>query len=364
MQTKIKAAFIDHSFHKKTLSSVFLKKILSKTFELVEYFDESWNGGNEIDINTLKKYEYIFYFQFIHGADKLKYLNKNAKIIWFPMWDAVSGMKNSGWLKYQITPIKIVCFSKTLYAKLSKLGFDCAYFQYFVDPQSVQPVTDYNTTRVYFWNRTEEINLGVVKKLIGNNHIASLTYMSVPDPNHQLQIPPEEDLKKYNIQLYNQFLCFEDYINLVSKSNIYIAPRMFEGIGMTFIEALCRGQCVIAPNFPTMNEYIVHGENGYLYDIDKLEEIAINNLESVGKEARVRAIDGFKKWQQQRGKLIEYVSDFGNIDRKSIFVLSIKIAILKIQESTSLIILKMIRNFLELLNSINNTIKHFHRGTK
>ena len=96
---KIKAAFIDHSFHKKTLSSVFLKEVLSEKFELVEYFDESWNGGTEIDIKTLNKYEYIFYFQFIHSADKLKYLNKNVKIIWFPMWDAVSGMKKSRWLK-------------------------------------------------------------------------------------------------------------------------------------------------------------------------------------------------------------------------------------------------------------------------
>ena len=364
MQTKKKAAFVDHSFHKKTLCTVFLKELLSKTFELDEYYDESWIGGNEIDIDKLNNYEYIFYFQFIHKAHRLKNISRKAKIVWFPMYDGVLGMKNSEWLKYQITPIKIVCFSKNLYDKLTNFGFDCAYFQYFIDPQTIQPVNDYDVERVYFWNRVEEINWDVVKKLLGNNQIKSFTFMAVPDPNHNTQIPPEKDLQKYNIQLNNQFLDYEDYIDLVSKSNIYVAPRKFEGIGMSFLEALCRGQCVIAPNFPTMNEYIVHGENGYLYELDKLEEIDLNNFEIVGKEARSRAIDGFKKWQQQKGKLIEYVSDFNNIDRKSKIVLYNKIIFLTIKEYTFLIILKMMRTFLESLNSINNSIRDLYGGNK
>ena len=229
-------------------------------------------------------------------------------------------------------PIKIVCFSKTLYAKLSKFGFDCAYFQYFIDPQSVQPVTDYNTARVYFWNRTENINWGVVQNLLGNNHIDLLTYMAVPDPNHRPQIPSEVDQKKYNIEFYDQFLNYEDYINLVSKSNIYVAPRKFEGIGMTFIEALCRGQCVIAPNSPTMNEYIVHGKNGYLYNLDDIEEITLNNFDSMGKEARAKAFDGFKNWEQQKRKLIEYISDFSNVKRKSKIIICAKMNFFKLHD--------------------------------
>lgn len=330
---KKKAAFVDHSFHKKTLCTVFLKELLSKTFELVEYYDESWAGGNEIDINLLNDYEYIFYFQIIHKVRKLKKLvNSKVKIIWFPMLDSILDMNNSEWLKYQTIPIKIVCFSKTLYDKLYKLGFDCEYFQYFINPQHIQQVKDYDSKRVYFWNRTEVINWDIVKKLLGNNPVDLLTFMSVPDPFHHPQIPSEKDLKKYNIQLYDHFLDYEDYINIISKSNIYIAPRKYEGIGMTFLEALCRGQYVIAPNFPTMNEYIVHGENGYLYKIDKLEEININNFETIGKEARSRAIDGFEKWQQQKSKLVEYINDFNNIKKKSKKILYIQIIFFKILE--------------------------------
>lgn len=339
---KKKAAFIDHSFHKKTLSTIFLKKLLSKTFELVEYYDETWNGGDEIDINVLieSKCENIFYFQFIHKAEDLNKLG-NVKIVWFPMWDAVYGITNSEWLKYQTLTIKIVCFSKTLHDKLCKLGFDCAYFQYFINPQSIQPVTDYKTKRVYFWNRRDEINWDIIKKLIGNNYIDLLTFMAVPDPNQNPQIPHETDLKKYNIQLYDEFLDLEEYMNLVSNANIYIAPRKFEGIGMTFLEALCRGQFVIAPNFPVMNEYIIHGENGYLYNFDKLEEINLNKFELIGKEARERANDGFEKWQQQESKLTEFISDF-SINRKSKSIILIKIKLFKIYEFVYALVNKII----------------------
>jgi len=338
---KKKAAFVDHSFHKKTLCTVFLKELLSKTFELVEYYDESWNGGNEINIDLLKDYEYIFYFQYIHKIKEFKKLNVDrTKIVWFPMWDGVVGIKNSEWIKYQAVPMKIACFSRTLYNKLSKLGFDCEYFQYYIDPQSIKSVTDYNSKRIYFWNRTEEINWKVVKKILGETCIDALTFMAVPDPNQNPEFPLEEDLKQYNIQYYDQFLDYEKYINIVSKSNIYIAPRKFEGIGMSFLEALCRGQCVIAPNLPTMNEYITHGVNGYLYNLDDVEEIDISKFNLVGEEARNRAIDGFKSWQQQKIKLVEYITMSNDAKKNTFIDIFSKFLFFKFHELSNILINK------------------------
>lgn len=356
---KRKAAFVDHSFHKKTSSSIFIKEILSNDFELVDYYDESWNGGDEINIDLLNKYEYIFYFQIINKVDELKKLTTGkVKIIWFPMWDSVERIKKSQWIRYQIIPMKIICFSKMLYEKLYSLGFDCRYFQYFMDPQSVQAVNDYDIKKVYFWNRTEEINWSIIKKLLGNNSIDSLTFMAVPDPNHFPQIPSKTDLKKYNIHLYNQFLDYETYIDLVSKSNIYIAPRIFEGIGMSFIEALCRGQCVIAPNFSTMNEYIVNGVNGYLYNINRLEEIDITNFNQVGKEARERAINGFKNWQLEKVKLLEYITDFTDITRNSGLNIVIKMMYFKIQEFSYI---SARRKFKRIIRAIFSKVMNFRK---
>lgn len=119
------------------------------------------------------------------------------------------------------------------------------------------------------------------------------------------------------------------------------------------MEALCRGQCVIAPNFPTMNEYIVHNVNGYLYNMNKLEEIDLSNFGLIGKEARERAINGFNTWQQQKIKLIDYVNDFDNIKSKEkiyifskvfIFtVLELFLSIFKIHKLLILLINKVIK---------------------
>jgi len=352
-QTKMKAAFIDHSFHKKTSSNAFIKELLSETFDLTYYYDESWIGGKKVNIDTLKNsnYEYIFYWQVIHDVRELKKL-KNKKIIWFPMWDEVVGMSTTGWLLFRTIPIKIVCFSKTLYDKLKNLEFNCRYFQYFMNPETLQIISDFNTKRVYFWIRTEELTWDIIKKKIRSNNIDSLTFMAVPDPKHSLVLPTEEDIKKYNIKIYEQFLEQDEYQNLVSKANIYIAPRKHEGIGMSFLEALCRGQCVIAPNTPTMNEYIKDGENGYLYDLDdreNLKELDLSDFELIAKTARKRAVIGYKIWQQQKVELVEYINNDKNFYKSSEIVIFLKIKYLQ----TYSLITKMYRLMTLIINKFH-----------
>jgi hypothetical protein len=42
--------FVDHSFHKWTLSSVFFREILRENFNIIDIWDDSWNGGKGINI--------------------------------------------------------------------------------------------------------------------------------------------------------------------------------------------------------------------------------------------------------------------------------------------------------------------------
>ena len=55
------------------------------------------------------------------------------------------------------------------------------------------------------------------------------------------------------------------HLNRMSHINVIIAPRVFEGVGMTFVESLIRGCAVFFCNQPTINEYIIHKNNGYLF---------------------------------------------------------------------------------------------------
>jgi hypothetical protein len=54
---------------------------------------------------------------------------------------------------------------------------------------------------------------------------------------------------------------------MTSKANVFFAPRAREGIGMAFLEAMARGQCVVANHAPTHSEYITHNVSGVLFDL-------------------------------------------------------------------------------------------------
>ncbi len=53
-----------------------------------------------------------------------------------------------------------------------------------------------------------------------------------------------------------------EYLDMLAAANVFFAPRRAEGIGMSFLEAMAMGLCVVAPRGPTMSEYIENGRNG------------------------------------------------------------------------------------------------------
>ena len=75
----------------------------------------------------------------------------------------------------------------------------------FLNPDLIKAVNDYSSKKVYFWNRTEEINWRKIKNILGNNRIDSFTLMAVPDPNFKTILPDENDIKKYNIKIFDTF---------------------------------------------------------------------------------------------------------------------------------------------------------------
>jgi glycosyltransferase involved in cell wall biosynthesis len=96
-------------------------------------------------------------------------------------------------------------------------------------------------------------------------------------------------------------------LDLIKEKGIYIAPRELEGIGMSFLEAMAIGKAVIAVNNPTMNEYIEHGKNGYLFDLKNPKEIDLSNIEQIQKNAYEFMRNGRKKWEKDMHKIIDFI---------------------------------------------------------
>jgi hypothetical protein len=77
---------------------------------------------------------------------------------------------------------------------------------------------------------------------------------------------------------------------------------------------MAEGLCVVAPNEPTMNEYIRNGENGLLYDIRRPRSLNFKGILDLGESARHYIYDGHERWLSERDKIIDFI--FLNMSEK------------------------------------------------
>jgi glycosyltransferase involved in cell wall biosynthesis len=301
-----KLAYIDHSFHQKTKSGDFYMRILEKKFEVRVFWDDSWRGGRSVTAAEINAFDpdIVFYIQTIGKISEMEKINAK-NIVWAPMEDAFF-LKKAEWLRYKKLRLKILCFSKRTFKKVSLLGFDVLSVQYFIKPEWRE--RDFSQPRIYFWQRNRSVTWNTVKELLGGQHVERLFFRNVPDPFMvAMPVPSQRDMEQYHIEVSNAWLEKIEMENILSNLNVFIAPRIYEGIGMAFLEAMSRGMAVVASDTPTHNEYIESGVNGYLYDLKNPQQIDFSNLETISKNAFKTASDGYSRWQQSEDKIVDFM---------------------------------------------------------
>lgn len=156
--------------------------------------------------------------------------------------------------------IKYVSFSKTLHQFLTLSGCDSSYIQFWPQTNETQFSKD---IPIFFWERNpSHLNLNDLIRSINNENFQILV-RQLPDPHDQRQ--PGNLVKNDQIQfLPNSWITKEEYREIVARSQVFVSPRPWEGIGLSFLEAMSMGCCVVGFNNPTMNEYIESGRQGFL----------------------------------------------------------------------------------------------------
>lgn len=308
---KCKLGFVDHSFHKKTRSTDFFRNILNDNFEITDIFDESWSGGAAPTVEYInsQNFEYVLFFQSLLPISELKKIK--AKIIWVPMYDGVVGFGNSFWMELSTLKIKIISFSDYLANKLEKYGLDCLRLQYFPNPSSLPVLDSSKKLTVFFWQRHATFNFNDLKKIFGDNNIGKVVLRNEPDPGNKFIRPSEDDIMRYNIEIVDGDIGRERHLEILKNCDVFVSPRKFEGIGMAFIEAMAMGLAVIAFDCPTMNEYIGHNKNGYLFSSGGMHKIDLSNFEEVGQNSRKYCADGFLAWEKNKYRIVGFIlADF------------------------------------------------------
>jgi hypothetical protein len=306
-----KIAFIGFDFHNTTTkSSLFFIDILKKNFEVNLFWDFANNPEDKSNKNAfLDDYYILIFWQVMPNIIKLQY-SKCQNIIIIPMYEQVVDYPNQYFEQYNL--YRFICFSKVLYNKLVSLDINSLYVQYYPKPyKNSNIINQTNKVNIFFWKRGGVINLELIKKLIPKQNINSICIHSLESEKYTwFSMPNKKDIQDYNITFSSWFDTHDNFVNHLQKYEIFIVPRLYEGIGMTFLEAMNLGRCVVSPNTATMNEYIKNQQNGILFDLNNPKNIDLSNLTNISKNSMTTIYNGYQAWQQDINKIV----DFLNID--------------------------------------------------
>ena len=308
-----KIAYVDHSYHKKTVSTKFIPEALTAYGHKVDFFwDEAWCGGKWVDFDTVKNYDAVIMFQsYCSHRDELFFKNLHPNITYIPMldqfgiWNGPQGCVYDFWLQFQ--GVKVINFSNICHGMTVGMGIRSELFRFFRPPSSkCQTSSGLNG---FLWIRmNNQISWQLVKRLIGNTKFDSFHLHVANDPSSpKVILPSEDDMRNYNITVSNWFEDKADFEKVLAKANVYFAPRMEEGIGQSFLEAFARGQCVVAPNNGTMNEYIQHGFTGLLFDAHNPRPLDFSDALNIGQRAYEANAAGYKAWLASRADLVNFI---------------------------------------------------------
>ena len=306
-----KLAFVDHSFHRKSTATCFLMELLRRVYHVDVYWDESWLHGPRADLQSIAGggYDVILFFQLIDRYSPAEIRRTGCRnVVLAPMYDQSGGWTDHFWLKYR--QFKVLNFSRTLHDRLAALGMNSRHFQYFLPPVAGPAEEDGDALRGFLWQRTADVTWEHVRKLMGGRGFQSFhLHLATDPPGYGSVNPSKDDSRRNSLTVSDWFEKREDYFAALSRANVFFAPRRYEGIGMSFLEALARGMVVVAPDCPTMNEYIRHGENGLLYNPSALRPLDFSAVGTLRAGARALAAAGCARWRAQESRLLEFIGE-------------------------------------------------------
>jgi glycosyltransferase involved in cell wall biosynthesis len=312
-------AFVDHSYHQKTRSSRFIREALFPGQIVEDWWDDSWIGGAPVDTKRLiaQGYDQIAVWQTETVAHALA-RHGCGRVIFFPMWDSCHHLPGDWWRA--LNGLRIVSFCRALHERVRRCGLPSIHVEYYPDPSAVQPVADFGELRGFFWQRRLDLTWHHVLRLVGDIRFSRLHFHMAQDPSKPLdqqemcpveaggfEPPSPADQKRHHITLSRWFKQQRDYLGVLNRSNVYFAPRLCEGIGFSFLEAMAMGMCVVAPDAPTMNEYITNDVTGLLWNVDRPQSLDFSQAAEIGRRARDKVAAGHQKWLSELPVLQEFV---------------------------------------------------------
>jgi len=277
-----------------------MRTLLAEAFEVHEYWDESWQGGLRVPVETINSNEYAFFMQVMSPMSDLEGIT--VPILWAPMYDGTK-FNYAHWKALSYFNIKILAFSRKIATWVTKFGMPVLSVQYLYLQPKKSVLAPGN--HIFFWYRGG-ISFDDLRDKLNPEQVDSFSIVVSPDAQRVMPTILPEDIARYKLKIIDDgFLAKEKYFDLLAQSTIFIAPRKKEGIG-AFTEALALGKCVIAYDEGTHNEYITHNIDGLLFT-ETSKEIDLSRTHQLADAAFKRASDTYAQWLVDKKRIVPFI---------------------------------------------------------
>lgn len=275
----MKLLFIDHICHKTTHSFEFVEKILQRRF-IVEklHYSRFYRTGAK---KAMKDYDIGFVWEF--PVSRFRFYFPGKISIFVPMYDNEWGSYWQ-WRRIAWSGMGVISFCEKVTQHARSCGVkNLLDVRYFPAP-ALPPRNPGDHKKVFLWERGEI-----------NRQLAEVLF-------------PPADGYLLVVKGVNDFWPREQYLATIASCGIVIAPRCKEGIGMAFLEAMAMGKCVVAHDDATMNEYIVNGVNGVLFDKSAPRRVDPLVVENVRENLAGDIVRYRKAWEADEEKINDFVA--------------------------------------------------------
>jgi hypothetical protein len=285
-----------------------------------------------------------------------------AHIVWTPMLDHAAWLPLEWWENLP-KHVRIVAFSDWVENICRHFDLPVLRLKHYKNPEDY-PAADWGGARsMFYWNRRGLFKAGLLEILCNKLGIEDFYFRADVDPNAPkdaaYHLPGQ--FGKTRVHEIGGFDDTSRYMEILRRSQVYLAPREIEGIGMTFLEAMASGCAVLSFDGRTMNEYIQQGKNGFLlrpaiprlfggprrslfkrfknglrrsamnlrdpsmlwfhfpfgewqsYPLDEHTDLSCLegcDLEQVGQAARQSQVEGFHLWQEALPEYARFISEW------------------------------------------------------
>lgn len=295
--------FLDLPYHFRTKSSLFLIDFLREYYSIETYY---YVPRLEIikDMRNIldREFDFLICWQVMPESFVLEQINYK-KGIFFPMYDNAVITPEENWERFR--KFTIINFSYVLHEYLIKKGICSKYIQYFPRPRNI--VNWGKKDSLFFWQRVNKIDINLIIKLCANLNLSSIHLHNALDPGYVFSDINSKSL--FEIEYSGWLERKEDIWDLIMQSSYYAAPREYEGIGMSFLEAMALGRCIIAPNRATMNEYIVDKETGLLYDYENPVPLLFADVRKIQKRTYEYMSEGYLAWEKNKFDILDWIEE-------------------------------------------------------